>query len=162
VLFFDFHLFLRGCFGLLGFKHAANCLIPSYIRRGTGGHRDSRRWEIRELIYTYVTLSPPECLCVKIGTKAQDCGHRLQLLKRERKPEWDPSQGPASAHKGLYLSPVCFFLWLFLILLRWWLSLYSVTLAPQGSAYFRVGFQDNFAGLRPRSCLSGCVLFSIL
>ena len=86
MLFFDFHLFLRGCFGLLGFKHAANCLIPSYIRRGTGGHRDSRRWEIRELIYTYVTLSPPECLCVKIGCdkshfnislKVRDKGTRL-------------------------------------------------------------------------------------
>ena len=39
-------------------------------------------------------------------------------------------------------------------------SVFSDT--PQGSAHLRVGFQDIFPGLRPRSCLSGCVLFSVL
>ena len=119
-------------------------------------------------VYTYTTLSPLKCLCVTIG--CDDSHFNILLIVkdkptdhsfwRERKPEWDPSQGPASAHKGLLICSLLLFMAVSHPSSLVAQSVFSDT--PQGSAHLRVGFQDIFPGLRPRSCLSGCVLFSVL
>ena len=155
-------------------KHATNSLIPSYIRRGTGGHRDSRRWEIRELIYTYVTPSPPECLCVKTGCnkshfnislKVRDKGTRLwpqttTFEKREKAGMGSKPRPCLSSQGTILISSLLLFMAVSHPSSLVAQSVFSGT--PQGSAHLRVCFQDIFPGLRPKSCLSGCVLFSIL